>query len=167
MATTATGPAPGQKITPFLWFDSNAEEAVNFYTSVFKNSRIVTVSRYGDAGPGPKGQVMVAKFQIEGQEFMALNGGPHFKLTEAFSLLVNCETQEEVDEFWEKLSAGGSKSQCGWLKDKFGLSWQIVPTILGKLMADKDPEKSQRVMQAMLKMTKMDIQALQDAYNGK
>jgi predicted 3-demethylubiquinone-9 3-methyltransferase (glyoxalase superfamily) len=153
-----------QKITPFLWFDDKAEEAMNFYVSIFKNSKIGSVSRYGEAGPGPKGTVMVATFQLDGQEFMALNGGPHFKFTEAISLLVNCETQEEVDEFWERLSEGGEKSRCGWLKDKYGLSWQIVPTILGELMRDKDPEKSQRVMQAMLQMDKIDIKALKQAY---
>ena len=173
-----------QKITPFLWFDTQAEEAANFYTSIFSarggsarrvesstsggnNSKILFISRYGEAGPGPKGTVMVAKFQLFGQEFLALNGGPMFKFTEAISLVVNCETHEEVDEYWEKLSAGGQKSRCGWLKDKFGLSWQIVPTILGKLMQDKDPEKSKRVMQAMLTMTKMDIAALKQAYEGK
>ena len=156
-----------QKITPFLWFDGKAEEAMNFYVSIFKNSKVLGCSRYGEAGPGPKGTVMVAKFQLDGQEFMALNGGPHFKFTEAISLLVNCETQPEIDELWEKLSEGGETSQCGWLKDKFGLSWQIVPPILGELMQDKDPEKAKRVMQAMLKMTKIDIEALQQAYEGK
>jgi predicted 3-demethylubiquinone-9 3-methyltransferase (glyoxalase superfamily) len=152
-----------QKITPFLWFDNQAEEAMNFYMSVFKNSKTITVSRYGEAGPGPKGSVMVAKFEINGQEFMALNGGPHFKFTPAVSFMVNCETQEEVDELWENLSAGGATNQCGWLTDKFGLSWQIVPTILGKLMSDPNPEKSKRVMQAMLQMDKMDIAKLQQA----
>lgn len=156
-----------QKITPFLWFNDNAEEAINFYTSIFKNSKIGSVARYGEAGPGPKGSVMTATFQLEGQEFIALNGGPHFKFTEAISFVVDCETQEEVDEFWEKLSAGGEKSRCGWLKDKFGLSWQIVPDVLGKLMQDKDPEKSKRVMQAMLKMDKLIIADLQKAYDGK
>jgi predicted 3-demethylubiquinone-9 3-methyltransferase (glyoxalase superfamily) len=152
-----------QKITPFLWFNDNAEEAVNFYTSIFKNSKIGSITRYGEAGPGPKGTVMVATFQIEGQEFIALNGGPLFKFTEAVSFVVNCETQEEVDWYWEKLSAGGEESQCGWLKDKFGLSWQIVPAILSKLLQDKDPEKSKRVMKAMLKMGKLDIKTLQEA----
>jgi len=156
-----------QKITTFLWFDNQAEEAMNFYTSIFRNSKILNVSRYGDAGPGPKGTVMVGTFQLEGQEFMALNGGPHFKFTEAISLVINCETQEEVDNFWEKLSEGGQKSQCGWLKDKYGLSWQVVPTILGELMQDKDPEKANRVMQAVLKMTKLDIATLKQAYEGK
>ena len=156
-----------QKITPFLWFNDNAEEAMNFYTSIFKNSKIGSVARYGEGGPGPKGSVMTATFQIEGQEFIALNGGPHFKFTEAISFVVDCKTQEEVDEFWEKLSAGGEKSRCGWLKDKFGLSWQIVPDTLGKLMQDKDPEKSKRVMQAMMKMDKRIIADLQKAYDGK
>ena len=151
------------KITPFLWFDNNAEEAMNFYTSIFKNARIVNVSRWGEGGPGPKGTVMTATFQLEGQEFLALNGGPQFKFTEAISFLVNCNTQEEVDNFWEKLSAGGEKSKCGWLKDKYGLSWQIVPVILSELMRDKDPEKSKRVMQAMLKMDKLDINTLKNA----
>jgi predicted 3-demethylubiquinone-9 3-methyltransferase (glyoxalase superfamily) len=155
-----------QKITPFLWFDNQAEEAMNFYVSIFKNSKIVSVSRYGDAGPGPKGSVMTATFQLDGQEFIALNGGPHFKFTEAISLFVKCQTQHEVDDFWEKLSQGGQKSQCGWLKDKFGLSWQIVPTILGELLGDKDREKSKRVMQAMLQMTKIDIEGLKRASEG-
>ncbi|HKQ18102.1 MAG TPA: VOC family protein [Candidatus Eisenbacteria bacterium] len=152
-----------QKITPFLWFNNQAEEAMNFYLSVFKNSKKVNISRYGDAGPGPKGSVMVAKFQIEGQEFIALNGGPEFRFTPAVSFVVNCKNQDEVDEFWEKLSAGGEKSQCGWLTDKYGLSWQITPTILGELMDDKDPEKSNRVMKAMLQMGKLDIATLKRA----
>ena len=152
-----------QKITPFLWFDDNAEEAMNFYVSIFKNSKVVRVTRYGEAGPGPKGKVMVTEFQLDGQKFVALNGGPRFKFTEAISLVVNCETQAEVDEFWEKLSEGGEKSRCGWLKDKYGLSWQIVPTVLGELMKDKDPEKSKRVMEAMLQMDKLDIKGLQRA----
>ena len=156
-----------QKITPFLWFDNNCEEAMNFYVSVFKNSKVLSVSRYGEAGPGPKGTVMTGTFQLDGQEFMALNGGPHFKFTEAISLFVNCETQQEVDELWEKLSEGGAKSQCGWLKDKYGLSWQIVPTVLGELLHDKDPEKSKRVMEAMLQMTKLDIKTLKSAYEGR
>jgi|SRR5882672_1644905 len=160
-------PAQVQKITPFLWFDNQAEEAMNFYISIFKNSKPGRISRYGEAGPGPKGSVMVATFELEGQKFMALNGGPHFKFTEAVSFLVNCETQDEVDAFWEKLSAGGTKGQCGWLKDKFGLSWQIVPTVLGELMSDSDPEKSKRVMTAMLKMTKMEIRVLQQAHAGR
>ena len=151
------------KITPFLWFDNNAEEAIQFYTSIFNNSKIGNVTRYGDAGPGPKGSVMTATFEIEGQQFMVLNGGPHFKFTEAISLFVSVDTQQEVDELWEKLSAGGQKSQCGWLKDKFGLSWQIIPKALGELLGDKDPRKSQNVMKAMLHMDKIDIARLKEA----
>ena len=153
-----------QKITPFLWFNDNAEEAVNFYISVFGNSRIVSVARYPEGTPGPKGTVMTVAFQLDGQEFVALNGGPHFKFTEAVSFVVNCETQEEVDEFWEKLSEGGEKSRCGWLKDKYGLSWQIVPTALGEMLTENDPEKSKRVMQAVLQMDKLDIETLKRAY---
>src|SRR5882757_1899604 len=156
-----------QKITPFLWFDGQAEEAMNFYISIFKNSKIINVSRYGEAGPGPKGTVMSATFQLEGQQFMALNGGPHFTFTPAISLFVNCEKQEEVDELWKKLSAGGSEERCGWLKDKFGLSWQIIPAALGRLLGDKDPEKARRVMMAMLKMNKIDGKKLQEAYDQK
>ena len=152
-----------QKITPFLWFDNQAEEAAKFYVSILKNSKIVTVARYGDAGPGPKGGVMTVVFELDGQQFIAVNGGPQFKFTEAVSFVINCETQAEVDELWEKLSSGGRKDRCGWLKDKFGLSWQIVPTILGRLMQDKDREKSKRVMQAMLKMDKLDIKGLEQA----
>ena len=155
-----------QKITPFLWFDGRAEEAMNFYTSIFKNSKSKNVVRYGNAGPGPKGSVMTATFELEGQEFVALNGGPHYTFTPAISFFVRCETQEEVDEFWGKLSAGGKTNQCGWLQDKFGVSWQIIPTALPKLLGDKDPAKSKRVMQAMLQMTKIDIQGLQRAYDG-
>jgi predicted 3-demethylubiquinone-9 3-methyltransferase (glyoxalase superfamily) len=155
-----------QKITPFLWYDGQAEEAVNFYVSIFKNSKVVSMARYGDAGPGPKGSVMTAAFQLEGQDFVALNGGPQYKFTPAISLVVNCETQEEVDNLWEKLSAGGRKDRCAWLTDKFGVSWQIVPTILSKLLWDKDPEKAKRVMQAMLQMDKIDIARLQQAYDG-
>ena len=155
---------PIQKITPFLWFDHQAEEAVRFYTSVFKNSKVETVTRYGEVGPGPKGSVMTMAFQIEGQQFVALNGGPHFKFTEAISFVVNCETQEEVDELWEKLSEGGEKVECGWLKDKYGLSWQIVPTVLIEMLQDKDAERSQRVMRAMLQMKKLDIARLEAAY---
>jgi len=154
-----------QKITPFLWFNDQAEEAMNFYTSIFKNSKIVRVSRYGEAGPGPKGTVMVGTFQLEGQEFIALNGGPNFPFTEAISFLVDCKTQQEVDELWDKLSEGGKTSQCGWLKDKYGVSWQIVPSALGEMMSDPDPAKSKRVMQAMLKMTKIDIEGLKRAYD--
>ena len=156
-----------QKITPFLWFDDQAEEAMNFYVSIFKNSKIVSVNRYGEAGPGPKGKVMTATFQLNGQEFMALNGGPEFRFTEAISFFVNCETQQEVDELWQKLSEGGEKGQCGWLKDKYGVSWQIIPTALGQLLGDKDPKKSQNVMQAMLQMTKIDIATLRRAYEQK
>src|SRR6266567_7719033 len=160
-----------QKITPFLWFDTQAEEAVKFYVSIFKNSRIVDVARYGEAGAEvsgrPKGSVMTVKFQLEGQEFVALNGGPHFQFTEAVSFVVSCQTQEEVDYYWEKLSEEGKEVQCGWLKDKYGLSWQIVPTILGELLSDKDAAKSQRVMQAMLKMVKLDIKKLKQAAKGK
>ena len=152
-----------QKITPFLWFDDNAQEAANFYVSVFKNSKILNVARYSDAGPGPKGSVMTVEFELDGLEFVALNAGPRFKFTEAISFVVNCETQEEVDYYWERLSDGGEKSRCGWLKDKFGLSWQVTPTILGKLMADKDPEKAKRVMETMLQMDKLDIEPLQRA----
>jgi predicted 3-demethylubiquinone-9 3-methyltransferase (glyoxalase superfamily) len=155
-----------QKITPFLWFDNNAEEAMNFYTSIFKNSKVLTVSRYGEAGPGPAGTVMTAEFKLEGQEFVALNGGPRFQFTEAISFVVNCETQEEVDYFWERLSEGGQKSRCGWLKDKFGLWWQVVPVILAELMNDKDPEKSKRVMQSMLTMDKIEIEPLKRAHAG-
>ena len=153
-----------QKITPFLWFDGNAEEAINFYVSIFKNSKILSVARYGEAGPGPKGTVMTASFQLDGQEFVALNGGPQFKFTEAISFWVRCETQEEIDEMWEKLSAGGAKSRCGWLKDKYGLSWQVVPPILGEMLQDKDANKSQRVMAAMMQMDKIDISLLRKAY---
>jgi predicted 3-demethylubiquinone-9 3-methyltransferase (glyoxalase superfamily) len=153
-----------QKITPFLWFDDKAEEAMNFYVSIFKNSKIGRISRYGDAGPGPKGTVMSATFQLEGQEFFALNGGPQFKFTPAISFFVDCKTQDEVDELWEKLSAGGRKDKCGWLTDKYGLSWQIIPSVLGQMLQDKDPEKSKRVMQAMLQMTKIDINRLKQTY---
>jgi len=160
-----------QKITPFLWFDNKAEEAAKFYVSIFKNSRIGNISRYGDAGAAvsgrPKGTVMVVTFQLDGQEFLALNGGPQFRFTEAISLVVNCETQQEIDELWEKLSEGGAKNQCGWLKDKYGLSWQIVPTVMGKLMQDKDAEKANRVMKAMLQMHKIDIKLLKQAYDGR
>jgi len=152
-----------KKITPFLWFNENAEEAMDFYISIFKNSKILSISRYSDAGPGPKGTVMVGTFELDGERFIALNGGPQFKFTEAISFSVDCETQEEIDYFWEKLSEGGQKSQCGWLKDKFGLSWQVVPSKMGELMNSKEPGKSQRVMQEMLKMSKLDIKKLQEA----
>ncbi|HEY2250310.1 MAG TPA: VOC family protein [Planctomycetaceae bacterium] len=157
---------PNQKITPFLWFDHQAEEAAGFYTSVFPNSKIVKVVRYGAAGPRPAGSAMTVEFQLEGQTFVALNGGPIFKFTEAVSFVVNCQTQDEVDVYWEKLSAGGAEVQCGWLKDKFGLSWQIVPTKLPELLSGPDAEKSRRAMQAMLKMKKLDIHALQQAYDN-
>jgi predicted 3-demethylubiquinone-9 3-methyltransferase (glyoxalase superfamily) len=157
-----------QKITPFLWFDNNAEEAMDFYTSIFRDSKTVKVDRIGDGTPGPRGAIVVATFVINGQEIMALNGGPHFKFTPAFSLHVACETQAEVDELWDKLLAGGgAPSQCGWLTDKFGLSWQIVPTILNQLIADKDPAKSDRVREAMLGMVKIDIAELQKAHAGR
>jgi len=155
-----------QKITPFLWFDGNAEEAMNFYVSIFKNSKVGRISRCGDAGPGPKGTVMSVTFQLEGQEFMALNGGPHFSFSPAISFFVSCETQEEVDQLWEKLSAGGKIEKCGWLKDKYGLSWQIIPATLGQLMQDKDPERSKRVMNAMLQMDKIEIKKLKQAYEN-
>ena len=153
-----------QKITPFLWFHSQAEEAANFYVSIFKDSRIKSVSRYGEGGPGAKGSVMSVTFQLEGQDFMALNGGPLFSFTPAVSFFVNCETQQEIDELWEKLTAGGGEVRCGWLKDKYGLSWQIVPTALGEMLQDPDPEKSKRVMQALMQMNKLDIAALKQAY---
>jgi predicted 3-demethylubiquinone-9 3-methyltransferase (glyoxalase superfamily) len=155
-----------QKITTFLWFDNNAEEAMNFYVSIFKNSKVLNVSRYGEGGPGPNNSVITATFQLEGQQFMALNGGPQFAFTEAISLFVNCENQQEVDELWEKLIDGGEESRCGWLKDKYGLSWQIIPTALGEMLSSKDPEKSGRAMQAMLKMQKIDVKTLRDAYDG-
>jgi predicted 3-demethylubiquinone-9 3-methyltransferase (glyoxalase superfamily) len=155
-----------QKITPFLWFDDQAEEAMNFYVSIFKNSKVASITRYGEAGPGPKGTVMSATFSLDGQEFFAINGGPLFKFTEAISLFVNCETQQEVDELWDKLSSGGKPSRCGWLKDKFGLSWQIIPSALGKMLGDKDAAKAKRVMQAMLKMDKLDIKKLEQAYQS-
>jgi predicted 3-demethylubiquinone-9 3-methyltransferase (glyoxalase superfamily) len=156
-----------QKITPFLWFDSQAEEAAAFYVSVFRNSRIEAVTRYGEAGPGPKGSVMTVAFELDGQKFAALNGGPHFKFTEAISFVVNCETQAEVDQFWAKLSEGGQEVQCGWLKDKYGLSWQIVPTVFVEMMKDQDAERSQRVMKAMMQMKKLDIARLEEAYHQR
>jgi predicted 3-demethylubiquinone-9 3-methyltransferase (glyoxalase superfamily) len=164
-------PKTTQKITPFLWFDSQAEEAANFYVSIFKQSRIGAISRYDDeaskAAGRPKGSVMTVEFELDGQKFIALNGGPHFKFTEAISLFVNCENQKEVDYFWEKLSAGGQEVECGWLKDRFGLSWQVVPTALLEMLQDKDPEKSKRTMAAMLKMKKLDVDALRKAYGGR
>ena len=155
-----------QKITPFLWFDDQAEEAVNFYVSIFKNARIGTIARYGDAGPGPKGSVMTVSFELEGQPFTALNGGPPFKFTEAVSFVVHCTDQAEVDELWDKLSDGGEQGPCGWLKDKFGLSWQIIPSVLMELIGDPDPVKSRRVMEAMLQMTKIDIATIRQAHRG-
>ena len=156
-----------QKITPFLWFNGNAEEAAALYTSLFKNSRIGNIARYGEAGPGAKGSVMSVTFELDGQEFIALNGGPQFTFTPAVSFLVSCETQDEVDRLWEKLCEGGRPNRCGWLQDKFGLSWQIVPSVLGRMLHDKDPEKSKRVMQAMLQMDKLDIAGLEHAYNAQ
>lgn len=157
-----------QKITTYLWFENQAEEAANFYVSLFKNSKINSITRCGEAGPGPAGSALIVVFELAGQQFYALNGGPKFKFNEAISLLVDCESQAEVDELWDKLTADdGQPSRCAWLKDKFGLSWQIVPAILGKLMSDPDPVKAQCVMMAMLQMDKIDIQKLQDAYDGK
>jgi predicted 3-demethylubiquinone-9 3-methyltransferase (glyoxalase superfamily) len=155
-----------QAIHPFLWFDHQAEEAMNFYVSIFKGSKVVGVARYGDAGPGPKGSVMTATFDLDGQRFVALNGGPLFKFTEAISFVVNCETQAEIDRLWDALTAGGEKSRCGWLKDKFGLSWQIVPAALEHMMTDKDPARSARAMQAILTMDKLDIARIKAAYEG-
>ena len=157
-----------QKITTFLWFDNQAEEAANFYTSIFKNSKVTDVARYGEAGAKAagrsKGTAMVVAFELDGQKFTALNGGPHFKFTEAVSFVINCKTQEEVDYFWEKLSEGGNESQCGWLKDKYGLSWQVVPTVLGEMLQGKDAKKSEKVMAALLQMKKLDIKKLKQAY---
>ena len=158
--------ASQQKITPFLWFDNNAEEAMNHYVSIFKNARILSLTRNGKGGPGPEGSVLVGSFELDGQQFNALNGGPLFKFNEAISLVVNCDSQEEVDHVWGKLCEGGAPGQCGWLKDRFGLSWQVVPRIFVTLVQDPDPAKSQRVMQAMMQMTKMDIAALQRAHRG-
>ncbi len=155
------------KITPFLWFDTQAEEAANFYVSIFKNSKIDSILRYGDAGPGPKGTVMLVSFHLEGQKFSALNAGPQYKFTPAISLYVDCESQAEVDELWNKLVAGGQTMQCGWLTDKFGLCWQIVPRVLIELMQDKDTVKAQRVLQAMMKMIKIEIEPLRRAYRGE
>jgi predicted 3-demethylubiquinone-9 3-methyltransferase (glyoxalase superfamily) len=154
-----------QKITPFLWFDSQAEEAAKFYVSIFKNSNVLNVTRYGEAGPGPKGTVMIVTFQLDGQEFSALNGGPEFTFSPAISFVVDCKTQQEVDDLWERLSQGGKKQQCGWLTDKYGVSWQIVPSVLPELMRTKDEKKSQNVMKAILQMNKLDIQRLQQAYD--
>jgi predicted 3-demethylubiquinone-9 3-methyltransferase (glyoxalase superfamily) len=166
---TATSDAEGeamQKITPNLWFDTEGEAAASFYVSLFENSKIVEITRYGDAGPREAGTVMTVTFQLDGEEFVALNGGPEFKFTEAVSLQVNCDSQDEVDRLWDALAEGGEIQQCGWLKDRYGLSWQIVPTVLSELVADADPVKSQRVMQAMLGMKKLDIAELERAYKG-
>jgi predicted 3-demethylubiquinone-9 3-methyltransferase (glyoxalase superfamily) len=156
-----------QKITTFLTFNDRAEEAINFYTSIFDNSRIVSTTRYGEAGPGPKGSLMSATFELAGEEFMALNGGPSFAFAQGISLFVSCETQAEVDEYWEKLSEGGEEGPCGWLTDKFGVSWQVVPRILGEMLNDEDPEKAKRVMNAMLQMSKIEIEGLRRAYEAE
>ena len=156
-----------QKITPCLWFDRQAEVAARFYVSVFKNSEMDAITRYGEGAPLPKGTVLTVRFRLDGQEFLALNGGPMFQFTEAVSLIVNCETQEEVDRMWEKLSEGGDKVQCGWLKDKYGLSWQVVPTVIAKMLTDPDPARVNRVMQAVLQMKKLDIKKLEEAYRGQ
>jgi predicted 3-demethylubiquinone-9 3-methyltransferase (glyoxalase superfamily) len=164
-------PHPKQRITPFLWFDHQAEEAANFYASTFKNSRIKGMARHDDqaakAAGRPKGSVMTVQFELDGQDFVALNGGPAFKFTEAISFVVSCETQEEIDHFWQTLSAGGQEVECGWLKDRFGVSWQVVPTVLGEMLQDGNPEKSQRVMAALMKMKKLDIDGLRKAYEGR
>ena len=154
-----------QKVTPFLWFDTQAEEAANFYVSIFKNAKVTAMTRYGDSGPGPKGSVMTVAFTLDGQQFTALNAGPQFPFTEAVSFVVNCETQNEIDYFWEKLSAGGKKVECGWLKDKFGLSWQIVPTEFFEMISNATPQQSNRVMQALMQMEKLDLAKLEQAYN--
>jgi predicted 3-demethylubiquinone-9 3-methyltransferase (glyoxalase superfamily) len=163
---TPENQAQPQKITTFLWFNDNAEEAANFYTSIFKNSKIRHITRYGDAGAGPKGKVMTVDFELDGQQFTALNGGPTFKFTEAISLLVHCQTQEEIDYFWEKLSEGGEKIQCGWLKDKYGLAWQITPDVLLEFLTDPDEKRKDRVMSAMMTMTKIEIEPLLEAAKG-
>lgn len=155
-----------QKITPFLWFDTQAEEAAQFYVSIFENSRIVNITRCGDGGPGPKGSVLTVEFDLNGLRFVGLNGGPQFRFTEAISLAVTCETQEEVDRYWAALTAGGEEVQCGWLKDRYGLSWQITPRILVELLGDPNPQKAQRAMQAMMQMKKIDIAALRRACDG-
>jgi predicted 3-demethylubiquinone-9 3-methyltransferase (glyoxalase superfamily) len=161
------GGANVQGITPFLWFDKQAEEAANFYVSLFPNSKVLHVTRYGEAGPREPGTVMTIDFELDGRPFVALNGGPEFKFTEAISFLINCESQEEIDELWEKLSAGGEKGPCGWLKDKYGVSWQVVPTLLDQMIRDPDAEKSQRVMKAMMEMGKIEIEPLERAYEGR
>ena len=155
-----------QQITPFLWFDDNADEAVNFYLSIFKDSRLLDTKRYGETGPGPKGTIMTATFELNGQQFIALNGGPRYKFTEAVSFVVKCETQEEIDYYWDKLLDGGEPQRCGWLKDRFGLSWQIVPAQLSELFGGNDPQRAGRVMQAMMQMVKFDLAKLKEAYNG-
>ncbi len=155
-----------QKITPFLWFESQAEEAAKFYVSIFENSKVKKVTRYGEGGPGPSGTAMTVEFELNGLEFIGLNGGPHFKFTEAVSFSVACKSQKEVDYYWEKLSEGGEEGRCGWLKDRFGLSWQVNPTVLGEMLGDKDPAKAKRVMEAMLKMDKIDIPTLKKAYDA-
>lgn len=154
-------------ITTFLTFDDQAEEAMTFYTSIFPGSRILSVTRYGDAGPGPKGQLMSATFELAGQEFAVLNGGPSFTFGQGISLFVDCETQEEVDEYWEKLSEGGEPGPCGWLTDRFGVSWQVIPRALGEMLGDEDPERAERVMNAMLQMGKIEIDGLREAYEGR
>lgn len=156
-----------QRITPFLWFDGKAEEAINFYTEIFKNSKIVSMTRWGEGSPFPKGQIMSATFELDGQQFHAFDAGPQFKFTEAISFFVSCTSQREVDYFWERLSEGGEKSRCGWLKDKFGVSWQVIPTALGEMLQDQDAEKSKRVMEAMLQMDKIDIKTLKEAYDRR
>ena len=156
--------AQTRKITPFLWFDDNAEEATKFYVSIFKNSEVLSINRIGAAEPGADGTVVSTSFRLDGQEFMALNGGPHFKFTEAISFFIDCDSQEEVDRLWTKLSDGGETSQCGWLKDKFGLSWQVIPSVLGEMLQDTNRERANRVMQAMLQMTRIDIAKLRQAY---
>jgi predicted 3-demethylubiquinone-9 3-methyltransferase (glyoxalase superfamily) len=156
-----------QKITPFLWFDNQAEEAANYYVSIFKNSKVLSVARYGESGPGPKGSVMTVEFELDKEKFVGLNGGPNFKFTEAVSFVVNCKDQEEIDYFWERLSSGGKEVQCGWLKDKYGLSWQVVPTVAIEYLKSKDPKKSQRVMGAIMKMVKIDIETLKRAAEGQ
>jgi predicted 3-demethylubiquinone-9 3-methyltransferase (glyoxalase superfamily) len=156
-----------QKITPCLWFDNQAEEAVRFYTSIFNNSKIGEVTYYGEGAPRPKGSVLTVRFYLDGQEFLALNGGPVFKFTEALSFIVNCETQQEMDRMWEKLSEGGEKVQCGWLKDKYGMSWQIVPIVLAKMLSDPDPARAERVLHAVMQMKKLDIKGLEEAYGKR
>ena len=156
-----------KKITPFLWFDGKAEEAIHFYTSVFKNSKIISIKHWGAGGPFPADQVMAGEFELDGQRFYAMDAGPQFKFNEAISLFVSCKDQDEVDHFWNKLTEGGTPSRCGWLKDKFGISWQIIPTALERMMHDKDPVRSARVMEAMMKMDKIIVRDIENAYNGE